>query len=166
MYGMSTYPNALQSLRDIAVNKTSQAAQARTFYQHWHRVGIRAADLDDQHHVNNTVFGVYCEEGRRMFLTPQRKQFRSEQLMLFVARLAMDFHREMNYPGEVEIGSTVTRVGNSSYTMTQGLFTADGCHATAEVVMVVADHETRRPKAIPTGLRDYLTQQLSPALRE
>lgn len=147
------------------MNKTNVATQDRTFYQHWHRVGVRAADLDDQRHVNNTVFAVYCEEGRRVFLDPLREHLRGERVLLFVARLAIDFRREMNYPGDVDVGTTVTHIGNSSYTVTQGLFTAAGCHATAEVVMVIASPKTRRPTPISPTLREYLNQQLSPALR-
>jgi len=145
------------------VNTTTTTAQNRTFYQHWHRVDIRFADLDDQRHVNNTVFAVYCEEGRRKFLEPLSESLRGERPLMFVARLAIDFRREMSYPGAVEIGTAVTHIGNSSYTLMQGLFTAAGCHATAEVVMVTASAETRRPTHIPPLLRDYLTQQLSPA---
>ena len=145
------------------MSKPTPAAQDRALYKHWHRLGIRAADLDDQRHVNNTEYGVYCEEGRRMFLEPLRQLVKNDRLLIFVARFSIDFLREMEYPGELDVGTTITRVGNSSYTVMQGLFTTAGCHATAEVIMVVASPETRRPMPIPPLLRDHLTQHLNPA---
>lgn len=132
----------------------------RAFYNHWHRVDIRMNDLDDQRHVNNAVFAVYCEEGRRAFLEPGRSLIRAENVMTFIARLAIDFHQEMSFPGTVDIGTVVTRIGNSSYTMTQALFTEKGCHATAEVVAVIASNQTRRPIPIPAALREFFSAQL------
>lgn len=128
----------------------------RATYDHWHRVDVRIADLDDQHHVNNAVFAVYAEEGRRQLWTPARHLLHSENVMTFIARLAIDFHIEMDYPATVEIGTTVKQIGRTSYTMAQGLFTERGCHATVEVVSVIASGQTRRPITIPVPLREFL----------
>lgn len=133
----------------------------RAYYSHWHSVGIRVNDLDDQRHVNNAVFAVYCEEGRRTFLEPVNDVIRTENVMQFIVRLAIDFHLEIGYPGIVNVGSTITRIGNSSYTTTQGLFTDHGCHATIEAVTVVASSQTRRPISIPVAMREYLSARLS-----
>lgn len=141
-------------------NPDTTALRQREFYRHWHRVDIRIADLDDQHHVNNSVFAVYAEEGRRSFWAPAQPLMQEQQLMVFIARLAIDFHREMSYPGTVDIGTAIARIGNSSCTMVQSLFGAAGCHATIEVVSVIASAQTRRPISIPDSLRAQLQDRL------
>jgi acyl-CoA thioester hydrolase len=137
---------------------TSQLApQDRAFYRHWHQVPIRHADLDDLGHVNNTVYAVYCEEARRHLF----KQMQHDHTFLFfIARLVVDFHREITWPGVIEIGTAVKHIGNSSFTMTQGLFSADICHASVEVVSVIASRQTRRPTPIPVPLREFLVSML------
>lgn len=132
----------------------------RAFFRHWHSVDIRVADLDDQRHVNNAVFAVYYEEGRRQFWEPAWHLVRAENVVTFIARLSIDFHQELSYPGRVDIGTAVKQIGNSSYTMAQALFTEHGCHATVEVVSVVASGQTRRPMTIPDQLRAHLQQNL------
>ncbi len=132
----------------------------RAFYHHWHHIDIRFADLDEQRHVNNAMFAVYCEEGRRIFWVPGHHLIREEQVMTFVANLSIDFHLELSYPGVVAVGTAIKRIGNSSYTIAQALFTDAGCHATIEVVSVIASGETRRPIPIPASLRSYLQNNM------
>lgn len=132
----------------------------RAFYRHWHDIAIRVSDLDDQRHVNNAIFAVYCEEGRRNFLEAARDLIREEQVMIFIAHLSIDFHREISYPGAVAVGTTIKHIGNSSYVMAQALFTSGGCHATIEVVSVVASAQTRGPIPIPAALRGYLESRM------
>jgi acyl-CoA thioester hydrolase len=134
--------------------------QSRVFYHHWHSIDVRIADLDDQRHVNNAVFAVYCEEGRRKFWEPSWPLIRAEKVMTFIARLSIDFHREMGYPGRVDVGTAIKRIGNSSYTMAQALFIDQECHATIEVVSVIAAVQTRKPIPIPDSLRAHLQQNL------
>ena len=137
------------------VTSPAHSPQDRAFYPHWHTIPIRHADLDELDHVNNVVFAVYCEEARRHLYSPMSAIQHSHGAMIFVVRLSIDFHREMTFPGTVEVGTAITKLGNSSFTMTQGLFTEHGFHATAEVVTVVVNRDTRRSMPIPQPLRDY-----------
>lgn len=132
----------------------------REFYHHWHHIDVRFADLDEQRHVNNAMFAVYCEEGRRIFWVPGHPLIQQENVMTFVARLSIDFHQEISYPAVVAIGTAIKRIGNSSYTIAQAVFTDAGCHATVEVVSVIASGQTRRPIPIPASLRGYLQNHM------
>jgi acyl-CoA thioester hydrolase len=53
----------------------------------------------------------------------------------------------MHWPGTVEIGTRLNRVGGSSITMDQSLFVEGSCVANATSTVVLIDRSTRR--AIP-----------------
>ncbi len=63
-----------------------------------------------------------------------------------LARLAIDFLGEMHWPGDVEIGTAIVRVGNSSLGLDQALFVNGVCVATAENTLVLVDKTTRKPR--------------------
>ncbi len=63
-----------------------------------------------------------------------------------LARITIDFLGEMHWPGEVEIGTAVSRVGNSSIGLYQALFVNSVCVATAENTLVLLDKATRKPR--------------------
>jgi hypothetical protein len=66
-----------------------------------------------------------------------------------LARLILDYRREMRWPGAVEIGTRVERIGRSSITLAQALFQNDCCVATAQSVAVLIDARSRRACPIP-----------------
>jgi acyl-CoA thioester hydrolase len=70
-----------------------------------------------------------------------------------VARVAIDYLREIHYPGRIRIGSRVARLGTSSVTVVQGLFKDGVLFARSENVMVILDPDTRRPMPIPAEIR-------------
>jgi acyl-CoA thioester hydrolase len=66
-----------------------------------------------------------------------------------IARLVLEFRAEMHWPGTVEIGTRVERVGRSSATLAQVLFVHEACVATAESVAAMMDMTTRRSALLP-----------------
>ena len=83
---------------------------------------IRFADLDRQGHVNNAVFATFSEVGRVAFMYDPERPLVSEGRSFVIARLLIDFRAELFWPGTVDIGTGVVRVGRSSFTLAQGLF--------------------------------------------
>ncbi len=75
-----------------------------------------------------------------------------------MARLTIDFHAELFYPGIIDIGTRVLRIGRSSFTVGQGVFNADLCAATAEIVCVQMDTETRRSAALSPAMVAWLEE--------
>src|ERR1700733_13703982 len=109
---------------------------------------IRFGDLDRQNHVNNAVFATHFESGRVIILYGEEYGLivilYGEEYGLIVpganfvlAHLSIDFLGEMHWPGEVEIGTAVARVGNSSLGLDQALFVNGHCVATAENTLVL-----------------------------
>jgi len=127
----------------IEPNLTLEAYPSRTTAE------IRYADTDRQGHVNNAVFATFSEIGRVAFLYDPGNPLAPEGASFVVARLTIDFHAELFWPGTVEIGTGVTRIGRSSFTLAQGLFNRGRRVASAEAVIVLFDKATRGSRPLP-----------------
>ena len=110
---------------------------------------IRFGDLDPQGHVNNTVFATYFETGRVMLLREPGHLLNPPGATSVLARLDINFLREMHWPGTVEIGTGTTRIGRSSYTFLQAVFHEGECAAIADATMVMIDRATRKARPLP-----------------
>jgi acyl-CoA thioester hydrolase len=113
-----------------------------------HRVvdTIRFGDLDRQNHVNNSVFATFFESGRVAILYDENYGLIVPGASFVLAHLAINFLSEIRWPGEVEIGTAIAAVGNSSLQVHQALFVKDRCVATADNTLVMVDKNTRRPR--------------------
>jgi acyl-CoA thioester hydrolase len=109
-------------------------------------VTIRFGDLDGQNHVNNAVFATFFESGRVLILSNEEYGLITPGASFVLARLSIDFLSEMRWPGEVEVGTAIVAVGNSSLKFSQALFVSGVCAATAENTLVMVDKETRKPR--------------------
>lgn len=109
---------------------------------------LRYADTDRQGHVNNAAFATFCESGRVAFLYNPEKPLLPPGAAFVIARLAIDFRAEINWPGRVEIGTRVASIGRSSFSLAQGLFQNGTCVATAENIIVLMDEATRKSRPL------------------
>jgi acyl-CoA thioester hydrolase len=134
------------------------ALTERESFRHWTVDRLRYRDTDRQGHVNNAVFATFCESGRVSFLYDPANPLAPAGTEFVIVRLAIDFRAELHYPGEVEIGTTLLKLGRSSFTLGQGIFKGATCHATAEGVIVLLDQETRRAVPLPESVRRRVEQ--------
>ena len=65
---------------------------------------IRYGDTDCQGHVNNAVFSTFIETGRSEILYRQQPPVYPEGTQFVIARLEIDYLREILWPGEVVCG--------------------------------------------------------------
>lgn len=96
---------------------------------------LRYADTDRQGHVNNAVFSTFLETGRVEFLFGTKSIF-SEDCSFVVAAIELKLIAEINWPGQVDIGTGISRIGNSSIRLFQKLFQDGKTVAVAESVIV------------------------------
>lgn len=121
----------------------------------------RFQDIDPNRHLNNVAFAAMFENARVRFnrtLRPWNDRPKSERSM--VAMVTINYLREGQYPDDVEIGSGVSNIGNSSYVISQAMFQNGHCIATCEAVIVVrSDGEARplRPEIV-TALTEMRTR--------
>ena len=97
---------------------------------------VRYHDTDRQGHVNNAVFSSFLETGRVEILYNPDVPLNSQDTSFVIASLKLDFLHEAEWPGLVEIGTGVSRIGNSSVVFHQQLFQRGVCVAKAETVIV------------------------------
>jgi acyl-CoA thioester hydrolase len=117
---------------------------------------LRFADTDRQGHITNSVFAVCCQNARMELLCDPRRVPIPRNTQFVIARLVLEFRAEMHWPGTVEIGTRVERVGRSSATLAQALFVHEACVATAESIVALMDMTTRRPTLLPEETAEAL----------
>ena len=117
---------------------------------------IRYADTDRQGHVNNAVFSTFLETGRVAFLYHPEHPVLADGASFVIASLHLDFLREITWPGQVDIGTGVVRIGSSSLTLLQQLFQHDRCVASAKTVIVQVDDATGRSKPLTQKAKEQL----------
>jgi acyl-CoA thioester hydrolase len=105
---------------------------------------VRYADTDRQGHVNNAAFSTFLETGRVEILYAPEGPLADEGAAFVIAHASLDYRAELTWPGRVDIGTRVARIGRSSITLEQGLFQVGRCAALAETVIVQMSEATRR----------------------
>lgn len=119
---------------------------------------LRYGDCDPQGHVNNVVFMSFLETGRCELLEAGfGNSWRKAGSFIVIARLELDFVAEIFWPGRVEIGTIVTKLGNSSIQIDQGLFQEARLVGKARSVLVHLGSE-KRPVPLPENVRAVLTR--------
>ena len=134
----------------------------RDSYTHWTPVHIRFADMDILRHVNNVAMSEYFEAARTAFVYDVIKLAGVDQSNEFIlARVVIDFLKELHYPGSCEVGARLTRIGNKSITSGYGIFQGDTCYATSEAVNVFYDLNTRTTMEPVAQVRSLLENELA-----
>jgi acyl-CoA thioester hydrolase len=119
---------------------------------------IRYADTDRQGHVNNAVFHTCFETGRVELLYDPQKPLYDPDGSFVIAHSNVDYLGEIKWPGTVEIGTGVAKVGTSSIRILQGLFQNGTLVATSETVIVHVNNEKKISKPLSDMARIALAQ--------
>jgi acyl-CoA thioester hydrolase len=106
---------------------------------------VRFADLDPNQHVNNAVYATYFETGRVTLMKDRSFGLMPAGLAWIMVRLDIHFRAELRWPGTVELGLGVARLGRTSATFDQVVFSRGRCVASAQAVTVLIGESTRKP---------------------
>ena len=128
----------------------------RTSFRFWTPVTIRFSDQDPLGHVNNVAYAAYVEAARTMFLGGLLDPVENPGIDFILARVVIDYIKETHYPGTVDVGGRVLRLGTKSISTGYGVFAGDECVATCESVNVFFSANERKTVAIPTTVRANL----------
>jgi len=113
---------------------------------------LRYGDTDRQGHVNNAVFSTFLETGRVELLRSGGTLHIDPGCEFVIASLQLDFLGEVLWPGQVDIGTRVVRVGRSSVHLEQVLFQDGRVTARAQTVMVQVSGATHRSQPFSPGV--------------
>jgi acyl-CoA thioester hydrolase len=143
--------------------KTPHPLSDRKRFKVWNTDKLRLTDVDHQHHVNNAIFAVLYTSVRADFLAAYVRPLVAKTDMFAMVKITIEYLAEMHYPGQVEVGIVIKKLGSSSITFAQAMYKDGVCVSVAEAVMVLLDPLTRRAKALPTGLETQLKRFIDAA---
>lgn len=123
---------------------------------------LRYADTDRQGHISNAVFAVCCQNARMELLCDPSRVPIPPDSQFAIAKLVLEFRAEMHWPGAVDVGTCVTRVGRSSVVLAQALYVGDRCVAVADSTVVLMDRTSRRSRSLPQETVQALNSLVRP----
>ncbi len=115
---------------------------------------VRFSDTDSVGHVNNVAFAAYLETGRVSMTYDMgiRELLKGTDTHFVIAQLNLSYRGEMNWPGKVEVGTGISKVGRSSVTMLQAMYQQGTCTSTAEAVLVLMNMTSRKSTPLPANI--------------
>lgn len=120
-------------------------------------IDVRFGDTDMFGHVNNAAFATYVETARLAFfrdvLGGSRERPGGEAGGIILARLAIDFRRQLLYGASAEVTTEVGRIGRTSVTLKQVVLSNGETIADVETVIVAFDYESQTSQRIPEDAR-------------
>jgi len=119
---------------------------------------IRYRDMDRQGHVNNAVFSSFLETGRVELIYNSSNQIISTNSSFVIASLNLDFISELKWPGKVDIGTGIIKIGTSSIIIIQGLYQDEKLAATAETIIVQTNKKTGSSKPLSPKAKEILNR--------
>ena len=124
-------------------------------FRHRTRLEVRFRDIDAFRHVNNAAFFTYIEEARIRYLCDLLEIKAVERLPMILAAVQIDFKSPILYGQEVEIGTRVDWVGNTSFSMSHHLTASPQARVVAEAatILVAYHYETEAPMPVPDAWR-------------
>jgi len=121
---------------------------------------VRYADTDRQGHVNNAVFNEFFETGRVEFLYLPERPLYMPGCSFVIANSKIDYLKEIKWPGIVQIGAAVVRIGNSSIHLIEAIYQDDKLVSTAEIVIVQVNNKTTQSQPLSPETKEKLQKFL------
>ncbi len=135
-------------------------------FPHRARLSTRWGDNDVYGHVNNAVYYQYFDSVINAYLIERGGlDIHAGDTVGFIVRSECDYLAPVAYPGDLEVGLAVERLGNSSVTYRLGLFDPRSTQplqpcALARMVHVFVRRADSRPVPLPAPLREALQRLL------
>ena len=123
---------------------------------------LRFNDTDMLGHINNAIYSVILEAGRVELVREAGLLNPEAGHGVVIARLELDFLREMNWPGEVRCETAVHKLGNKSFHLRQHLLFDGQITAHAQTVLAAFDMTTRKAMPLTEEWRTTLKKWFMP----
>jgi acyl-CoA thioester hydrolase len=135
----------------------------RTSYPFHLDIETQFTDMDVAAHLNNIAIARFYESARvRSNIAMFGRDFfrRGAPCLMVLAEANIRYLAEGNFPDPVQVGCGISRIGNSSFRMLQGLFQNGTCIGLCDCVMVLT--ADAKPTPIPAGVRAAMQAMLMP----
>ena len=138
---------------------TRSVPRERESYHWFKTIATRWADNDAYGHVNNTVYYQWFDTAVNAWLVEAGLlDIEQGDPIGLVVETNCAYFSPLRFPGDVEVGIAVDRLGNSSVTYRIGVFGAGSVEASAQghFTHVYVDRLGRRPAQLPGDWRAKL----------
>lgn len=125
-------------------------------------IQTRWMDMDPFAHVSNSVFVSYLEIGRVDYCKRRFNVKEVFEVPFILARIEIDLKKSIEMHHVVEVQTSVTRIGNSSWDFQSKILESNTkeVFAIARTVQVTFDHKTKASVSIPPKVRAILEEDL------
>ena len=132
-------------------------------------IEVRFTDVDSQNHVNHTAIVEWIAHARVKLIDGKVIQYhhtiwenlkdQNPELDHVLVNLDVNFHKEVFYPGTIEVSARVLNVGNKSVTTEFFVYNKDELVAEAQCVNVFFRPEDKKSVDIPDKLKEMLVKK-------
>lgn len=120
----------------------------------------RFCETDALGHIGNTTLPIWFEAARLQFFKEIVRYKKLEEWPLIIARIEVDFVRQLFVDGEVEIRTAISAIGNKSFTVYQEAWQSGQLGAKGQTVMAHFDFRTQSTSPITDDIRANLNKHL------
>ena len=132
----------------------------RSDFVHFFELSTRWGDADALGHINNTLYARYYESSRLDYFEKLMGMHFTPALTsgVILADMKIAYLKQLHYPAELEIGSRISRMGNSSLDFDAAVFIKDSDEliSTSRGTLVWFDYNANRNKTIPDENRKMI----------
>jgi acyl-CoA thioester hydrolase len=120
------------------------------------------SDTDALGHISNTRLPVWFEHAREPIFKIFMPDLNVSQWQLILANINIDFKKQLFLNADIEIKTYVSKIGNSSFTISQQAWQNQQCAVQGTATMVHFDYKTKQSMVLPLDKRSQLeAHQLS-----
>ena len=116
----------------------------------------RFCDTDALGHINNATFLNWFETARRPIFEIFIPSLSPRDWNLIIAKVEIEFLAQTYYEHDVEIQTTVEKIGNSSFTIKQDCYQKEKLSCSSQAVLVHFDYSTNKSVIISNELKSKL----------
>jgi acyl-CoA thioester hydrolase len=128
-------------------------------FRHRTRIEVRFRDIDSFGHVNNAVIASYVEQARVRYLRDVIGVDPVGNMPLILGMIKIDYLSPIFLADDVQIGSRIDWIGNTSIAMSHLLHATDRELARSSSVLVAYDYDNGRPMSVPDDWRAAFAAQ-------
>lgn len=115
---------------------------------------VRFRDLDSMGHAHHTLPLVYLEEARAAYWREVAGRQGLRDIDYVMAEVTVRFHRRIEWPGRLDVGLRVSRLGEKSFEMEFEILDEEGVPVSSgRTVQVFYDYDEGESRPLPDELR-------------
>ena len=132
-------------------------------------IEVRFTDVDSQNHVNHTAIVEWIAHARVKLIDGKVAQYghtiwqnlkdQDPELDHVLVNLDVNFHKEVFYPGTIEVTGRVLNVGSKSVTTEFFVYSGDEVVAEAQCINVFFRTSDKKSVDIPDKLKDMMMKK-------